>query len=343
MANEQSAHQQILNIQNVDTAFKMDGKYYNAISGINLTVNRDEILALVGESGCGKSTLATTIMGLHNPDNSKISGKIEFEKSTDLLSLSEAQYNKIRGGKIGMIFQDPLSALNPLKRISDQISETLIYHTDLNASQRYERSIELLTQVGIHNPKLIGRQFPHQLSGGMRQRVMIAIAVACKPDLIIADEPTTALDVTIQAQILDLLRKIQEENHIGIILITHDLGVVAESADRVAVMYAGEIVELGTTKQIFHAPKHPYTRSLIRSIPQVDNESDDLYVIKGMVPSLKKMPASGDRFAPRIPWVSASEHEANPVMHKVEDDHFVRCICYKHFQFPDQVKGGSTV
>lgn len=326
---------EFLDIKDVSTAFKINGKFYDAISHINLKVHHDEILAIVGESGCGKSTLATTIMGLHDPSETKISGTVDFE-GTDLLKLNEAGYNKFRGAKIGMIFQDPLSALNPLKRIEDQISEVMDYHTNFNAAQKHDRVMELLDQVGIVNPKRTARQFPHELSGGMRQRVIIAIAIACKPDLIIADEPTTALDVTIQAQILDVLRDIQKENHAGIILITHDLGVVAETADRVAVMYAGQIVEEGNVEQIFNSPKHPYTRSLLRSMPQLENQNDDLYVIQGNVPSLQKMPQTGDRFAPRIPWVPASAHEADPSMHEVEPGHEVRCTCYKAFSFPDQ-------
>ncbi|MGF2384977.1 ABC transporter ATP-binding protein [Lentilactobacillus otakiensis] len=331
---------QFLNIKNVSTAFKINGQYYDAVSNVNLEVKHDEILAIVGESGCGKSTLATTIMGLHDPEETKISGEIDFE-GTDLLKLDEKGYNKVRGAKIGMIFQDPLSALNPLKRIEDQIQEVMVYHTKMTEKERHARVIELLNQVGIEDPDRTAHQFPHQLSGGMRQRIIIAIAIACKPDLIIADEPTTALDVTIQAQILDVLRDIQRENHAGIILITHDLGVVAETADRVAVMYAGQIVEQGTASQIFNEPKHPYTRSLLRSMPQRDNESDDLYVIQGMVPSLQKMPKQGDRFAPRIPWIPASAHEAEPKMHDIGDNHLVRCTCYKDFYFPDQVKEGA--
>ncbi len=331
---------QFLNIKGVSTAFKINGQYYDAVSNVNLEVKHDEILAIVGESGCGKSTLATTIMGLHNPEETKISGEIDFE-GTDLLKLDEKGYNNVRGAKIGMIFQDPLSALNPLKRIEDQIQEVMIYHTDMTEKQRHARVIELLNQVGIEDPERTAHQFPHQLSGGMRQRIIIAIAIACKPDLIIADEPTTALDVTIQAQILDVLRDIQRENHAGIILITHDLGVVAETAEWVAVMYAGQIVEQGTAAQIFNEPKHPYTRSLLRSMPQRDNENDELYVIQGMVPSLQKMPKDGDRFAPRIPWIPASAHEAHPVMHDIGNDHLVRCTCYKDFYFPDQVKEGA--
>ena len=331
---------QFLNIKNVSTAFKINGQYYDAVSNVNLEVKHDEILAIVGESGCGKSTLATTIMGLHDPEETKISGEIDFE-GTDLLKLDEKGYNQFRGAKIGMIFQDPLSALNPLKRIEDQIQEVMIYHTKMTEQQRHARVIELLNQVGIEDPERTAHQFPHQLSGGMRQRIIIVIAIACKPDLIIADEPTTALDVTIQAQILDVLRDIQKENHAGIILITHDLGVVAETADRVAVMYAGQIVEQGTAAQIFNEPKHPYTRSLLRSMPQRENENDELYVIQGMVPSLQKMPKQGDRFAPRIPWIPASAHEAQPKMHDVGDNHLVRCTCYKNFYFPDQVKEGA--
>lgn len=332
---------QFLNIKDVSTAFKINGKYYDAISHINLSVHHDEILAIVGESGCGKSTLATTIMGLHDPSETKITGEVDFE-GTDLLKLDENGYNQFRGAKIGMIFQDPLSALNPLKRIEDQISEVMDYHTDFSTEQKHQRVLELLDQVGIINPQRTARQFPHELSGGMRQRVIIAIAIACKPDLIIADEPTTALDVTIQAQILDVLQAIQKENHAGIIQITHDLGVVAETADRVAVMYAGQIVEEGSVEQIFNQPKHPYTRSLLRSMPQLDKENDDLYVIRGNVPSLQKMPHTGDRFAPRIPWMSDDEHEAEPTMHEIETGHLVRCTCYKSFKFPDEQGGASA-
>jgi len=335
------SNSEFLNIKDVSTAFKIKGKYYDAISHINLEVHHDEILAIVGESGCGKSTLATTIMGLHDPSETKITGEVDFE-GTNLLKLDENGYNQFRGAKIGMIFQDPLSALNPLKRIEDQISEVMNYHTKFTAEQKHQRVLELLDQVGIVNPKRTAHQFPHELSGGMRQRVIIAIAIACKPDLIIADEPTTALDVTIQAQILDVLRDIQKENHAGIILITHDLGVVAETADRVAVMYAGQIVEEGSAEQIFDQPKHPYTRSLLRSMPQLDKENDDLYVIKGNVPSLQKMPTDGDRFAPRIPWLPDDAHEAEPSMHEVDDGHIVRCTCYKSFTFPDEQQGGAT-
>ena len=322
----------LLKINNLTTSFRIKDKYYAAVDDVSIELNRNEILAIVGESGCGKSTLATAVIGLHNPINTKSEGEIIY-KGKNLLSLNEAGYNEIRGSEIGMIFQDPLSALNPLMRVEEQIEEGLIYHTKLTPPERKERVYELLQQVGIPNYKRVARQFPHELSGGMRQRVMIAIALSCKPSIIIADEPTTALDVTIQAQILDLLKSLQDEIHAGIILITHDLGVVAEMADRVAVMYAGQIVEIAPVKELFNNPKHPYTRSLLNSIPQLDHDSEKLHVIEGVVPSLKKLVRTGCRFAPRISWVSSDEHEENPVLHEISPEHFVRCTCWKNFHF----------
>lgn len=322
-------------VKNLHTAFRIKGEYYDAVDDLSLTLYSDEVLAIVGESGCGKSTLATTIMGLHDFNYTRVSGEVNFE-GKNILECSEEEYNKIRGGKIGMIFQDPLSALNPLQRIGEQIEEGLLYHTKLNAAERKERALSLLSKVGIDNPERIYRQFPHQLSGGMRQRVIIAIALVCKPKIIIADEPTTALDVTIQAQILDLLLDLQEEIKAGIMLITHDLGVVAQIADRVAVMYAGQIVELATSEELFLNPLHPYTRSLLHSIPQIDSsEDDELHVIEGMVPSLKNLPREGCRFAGRIPHISKEAHEEHPVLHEVSPGHFVRCTCYEDFYFEE--------
>ncbi|ERL65593.1 ABC transporter ATP-binding protein [Schleiferilactobacillus shenzhenensis] len=325
----------LLDIQHLHTAFRVHDHFYDAVDDVSLTLHKNEILALVGESGSGKSTLATSIIGLHNPRNTKVTGDIMYNE-LNLVGLSEALFNRIRGNDIGMIFQDPLSALNPLMRIGDQIAETLVYHTKLSEKEREARVLELLDQVGIPDPPLTAHQYPHELSGGMRQRVMIAIAIACKPPIIIADEPTTALDVTIQAQILDLLEDIQKEIGSGILLITHDLGVVAETADTVAVMYSGQIVEQGTVYQVFENPLHPYTRSLLRSMPQADSDDEELHVIQGTVPSLVNMERSGDRFAPRIPWIPESAHEANPVLHEAEPGHLVRCTCYKTFYFPDE-------
>ena len=325
----------LLEIKDLHTSFRIRDDYFDAVDGVNMKLFSDEILAIVGESGCGKSTLATTIMGLHNPNFTRSTGEILFE-GKNLVGLSEKEFNEIRGEGIGMIFQDPLSSLNPLQRIGKQIEEGLIYHTKMNAEERKARVLELIEQVGIPNPPRVARQYPHELSGGMRQRVIIAIALACKPKIIIADEPTTALDVTIQAQILDLLVSIQKEINAGIILITHDLGVVAQLADRVCVMYAGQIVEQAPVLELFTNPKHPYTRSLLNSIPQMDADDEDLYVIQGMVPSLKNLPRQGCRFKARIPWIKDEEHEENPTMHEVAPGHFVRCTCYKNFHFNEK-------
>ena len=325
----------LLVIKDLHTSFRIRDDYFDAVDGVNMKLFSDEILAIVGESGCGKSTLATTIMGLHNPNFTRSTGEILFE-GKNLVGLSEKDFNEIRGEGIGMIFQDPLSSLNPLQRIGKQIEEGLVYHTKMNAEERKARVLELIEQVGIPNPPRVARQYPHELSGGMRQRVIIAIALACKPKIIIADEPTTALDVTIQAQILDLLVEIQKEINAGIILITHDLGVVAQLADRVCVMYAGQIVEEAPVLDLFTNPKHPYTRSLLNSIPQMDADDEDLYVIQGMVPSLKNLPRQGCRFKSRIPWIADAEHEENPTMHEVGPGHFVRCTCYKNFHFDEK-------
>lgn len=329
----------LLEVKDLHTGFRIKDSYFDAVDGISFTLSKNEKLAIVGESGCGKSTLATSIVGLHNRLNTRITGEISYNNE-NLVDFDENQYNQIRGNDIGMIFQDPLAALNPLMTIEAQIDEALFYHTKLNKQQRQDRVLELLDQVGIANPVRMAAQYPHELSGGMRQRVIIAIALACKPPIIIADEPTTALDVTIQAQILDLLNDIQEETESGIILITHDLGVVAETADRVAVMYAGQFVEIAPVELIFNNPKHPYTRSLLRSIPQSNDMSDDenseLHVIQGVVPPLTRLPRKGCRFAARIPWIPAEHHEENPTLHEIEPGHWVRCTCHEHFSFEEE-------
>jgi len=331
--------QDLLTIKELYTGFRIKDTYFNAVDGVSIHLKENEILAIVGESGCGKSTLATSIIGLLDPNVTKISGEIEY-KGINLANLPEERLNNVRGNDIGMIFQDPLSALNPLMRIGDQIEESLIYHTKLSRAERSRRVLELIDQVGIPNPKRVAHQFPHELSGGMRQRVIIAIAISCKPSIIIADEPTTALDVTIQAQILDLLKELQAETKSGIILITHDLGVVAEVADRVAVMYAGQIIEEADVEELFSNPTHPYTRSLLNSIPQTHSDSEKLEVIQGLVPSLVNLPRTGCRFASRIPWISEHAHEANPQLHEIAPGHFVRCTCWNHFHFEGE-EGGS--
>ncbi|MFL2116778.1 ABC transporter ATP-binding protein [Marinilactibacillus psychrotolerans] len=322
----------LLEINNLETGFRFGEEYHNAVDGVSLTLKRNEILAIVGESGCGKSTLATSIMGLHDPKNTRVSGEIIYS-DLNLLDLNEKMYNRIRGNDIGMIFQDPLGSLNPLMTTYRQIAEALVYHTDMNDKQIKERVLELLNQVGIPRPEQIMKAYPHELSGGMRQRIVIAIALANKPPIIIADEPTTALDVTIQAQILDLMIDIQNETGSGIILITHDLGVVAETADRVAVMYAGQIVEEAPVDVLFSDPKHPYTRSLLNSIPHELEEGEELHVIHGTVPSLQTLKREGDRFRPRIPWIPDEAFDNNPELKEIAPNHKVRGNSWKYFHF----------
>ncbi|WP_308523336.1 ABC transporter ATP-binding protein [uncultured Tissierella sp.] len=329
------ANEKILEIKDLHTAFRFQDEYFDAVDGVSFSLHKNELLAIVGESGCGKSTVANSIVGLHDKNFTRVSGEIIYD-GENMVNYSEEQLNEIRGKEIGFIFQDPLASLNPLHRIGKQIEESLIYHTDLNSDQRHERMLQLLDQVGIVNPKRTANQFPHQLSGGMRQRVLIAIALSCNPNIIIADEPTTALDVTIQAQILDILMELKNKINAGIILITHDLGVVAQMADRVAVMYAGQIVEIAEANELFSNPLHPYTRSLLQSIPQSDSDDEELHVIHGMVPSLKNLPRQGCRFSSRIPWIAASEHEDNPELHEVLKNHFVRCTCWKDFHFENE-------
>lgn len=322
----------LLEIENLRTSFRIKGNDYAAVDGVSLTIHENEVLAIVGESGCGKSALALSIMGLHDTSLTKLEGQVRFE-GQNLLELSRKKFNKIRGKEIGMVFQDPMTALNPLSTIGSQIKESLKYHTKLTPTEMKKRTLDLLNDVGIKNGQRVYGQYPHELSGGMRQRVVIAIAIACGPKLLIADEPTTALDVTIQAQIIDLIKALQVQMNAGILLITHDLGVVAEIADRVAVMYAGEIVELAEVKEIFRYPLHPYTRSLLNSIPANKSNSERLHVIQGIVPSLQNLERTGCRFAPRVPWVVHDEHEKIPVLHEVKQGHFVRCTCYKNFYF----------
>lgn len=328
-------NEKILDAKNVGVQFLIGDEYLTAIEDVSLTVHKNEVVALVGESGSGKSTFATALMGLHNPHQSKVTGSAVAE-GTELIGLSEKNYEKIRGKKIGMVFQDPLASLNPLMRINAQIKEAMSVHDVVPESEQDARVIQLLKEVGINNPERIAKLYPHELSGGMRQRVVIAIAIANEPDLIIADEPTTALDVTIQAQILDLIKDIQRKKEAGVILITHDLGVVAETADTVAVMYGGQIVELAPVVELFNNPKHPYTRSLLRANPSLDTDSDELYVIKGKIPSLKDMDRNTDLFLDRVDWMDTEKYsKSKPELHEVAPNHFVRGESWKDFYFPE--------
>lgn len=326
----------LLEINHLKTSFRIEDEYYAAVDDVSLTVNKNEVLGIVGESGCGKSALAFSVMGLHN--RAKTEGDILY-KDYNIPELSRRQLNRIRGHEMGMIFQDPLSALNPLMTAGDQIAEVILLHDRrLSKSERKQKVIDLFNKVGIPRPEHTYTQFPHELSGGMRQRVLIAIAIANNPEVLIADEPTTAVDATIQSQILDLIKELKEEMNAGIILITHDLGVIAEMADRVAVMYAGEIVEITDVNTLFNEPLHPYSRSLFNSIPSSVDDRETLHTIQGIVPSLKHLPRTGCRFAQRIPWIDDSEHEAHPTLEEVAPGHFVRCSCYQHFHFQDESK-----
>jgi len=325
----------LLELKNLKTSFRVKDDYFAAVDDVTLTVNKHEVLAIVGESGCGKSALAYSIMMLHT--RAKVEGAIEF-KEEDVVTATPHRLTQLRGKEMGMIFQDSLSALNPLIKIGDQIAEVIQLHDKkISRSALRNRVMELLDKVGIHNAESVYIQYPHQLSGGMRQRVVIAMAIANSPDLLIADEPTTALDVTIQAQILDLLRELRDDLDAGIILITHDLGVVAEMADRVAVMYAGQIVEIGDIYSVMENPLHPYTRSLLHSMPStISNKDEKLHVIEGVVPSLPLIPREGCRFKDRMGWIPDSAHEEDPTLKEVEPGHFVRCSCHKHFYFPEE-------
>ena len=303
----------ILEIKDLNISFHTFSGEVQAIRGVNFELKKGETLAIVGESGSGKSVTTKTIMRLLPPGNSEIkSGEILFE-GKDLAKLSEKEMQKIRGKDISMIFQDPMTSLNPTMKVGKQIMEPIIKASKSEQRERQrERALELLKLVGIPNPEQRFKQYPHQFSGGMRQRVVIAIALACNPKILIADEPTTALDVTIQAQILELMKELQKKIDTSIIFITHDLGVVANVADRVAVMYAGKIVEIGTVDEIFYNPKHPYTWGLISSMPSLDDDEDEeLFAIPGTPPNLLN-PPKGDAFAPRNKYALKIDLEEEP-------------------------------
>ncbi len=316
----------LLEVRNLQTYFAVREGIAKAVDGVSFQLRRGETLGLVGESGCGKTVSALTILKLlDSPPAEYHGGEIIFD-GQDLLKASESWMQRIRGKTISMIFQEPMTSLNPVITIGSQIDEVLLNHMRLNVSAARQRTIELLTMVGIPSPEHRIDEYPHQLSGGMRQRVMIAIALACNPEVLIADEPTTALDVTIQAQILDLMQQLQADLGTSILLITHDLGVIAETADRVAVMYAGLIVEETDVHTIFKNPVHPYTQGLLRSIPRIDEEQRPhrLTEIPGRVPNLFFLPR-GCSFIDRCPVVIDRCKYEVPELVRIEDGHFVRC------------------
>jgi peptide/nickel transport system ATP-binding protein len=320
----------LLEIRGLKTYFKTDDGMVQAVDGVDLTIGRGETLGVVGESGCGKTVMAMTVLKLiAMPPGKIVEGRILW-KGRDLVPLDASAMRRIRSREIAIVFQEPTTSLNPVYTVGEQIAEVVRLHLGLNRRAALDRAVEMLRLVHVPAPEQRVRDYPHQLSGGMRQRVMIAMALVCEPDLLIADEPTTALDVTIQAQILDLLGEMKAQFGMAIMLITHAMGVVAETAERVAVMYAGRVVEEAPVEQLFARPLHPYTQGLIRSIPRLDTTSGRkrrLEAIGGTVPSLLD-PPPGCRFAPRCAYATAACTSAVPALRTIEGDHKVACILY---------------
>jgi peptide/nickel transport system ATP-binding protein len=316
----------ILEVENLVTAFRSGGSWHSAVRNVSFDVRHNETLAIVGESGCGKSVTALSIMGLVPPENGRVAGGHIRFGGHDLVALGEEEMRKIRGDRISMIFQEPMTSLNPVLTVGFQVAEALRYHRDLGRRDADATALDLLEQVKIPSARQRFADFPHQFSGGMRQRVMIAMALACRPELLLADEPTTALDVTIQAQVLALLAELKAAYGMAMIFITHNLGVVASIADRVAVMYAGEIVEIAPVGELFARPTHPYTELLLRSIPRVDRDAGSLSTIAGQVPPIGAMPP-GCRFAPRCPLRAQICTERDPMLVTLPGaaEHRVRC------------------
>ncbi len=313
----------VLEIKDLKIEFRSDDVTVNAVNGINLTMKEGETLGLVGETGAGKTTVARAILGiLPKPQGKVNNGEIFFE-GRDMLCLPEKEMKKIRGEKIAMIFQDPMTALNPIERVGDQIAEAISLHNKISPAEAIRRSMEMLELVGI--PKERYPEYPHQFSGGMKQRVVIAMALACNPKLLLADEPTTALDVTIQAQVLNLMRDLTQRLNTSVLLITHDLGVVANICETVAVVYAGEIVEYGTVRQIFNNPLHPYTKGLFSSLPDLESTEKRLKPIKGMMPDPTNLPV-GCNFCDRCDFAMEVCREQSPPVFEPEEGHTVRCF-----------------
>jgi peptide/nickel transport system ATP-binding protein len=317
----------ILEVKGLKTYFTTKRGVSKAVDGIDFTLSKGETLGIVGESGCGKSITSLSILRLIPSPPGKIAGGSILFKGRDLVTMSEEEMRKIRGNEISMIFQEPMTSLNPVIPVGEQIAEALRLHQKMGRKEAWEKSVEMLKLVGIPSPEKRAKQEPFQLSGGMRQRVMIAMALACTPEVLIADEPTTALDVTIQAQILALIKDLQNKIGMGVVLITHDLGVVAETCDKVAVMYAGNIVEHATTEQLFANPKHPYTQGLLASLPNIYEDQEELQTIEGSVPSSYNMP-DGCRFASRCPFRESICISQKPELIEHQDGSKVRCWKY---------------
>jgi len=317
---------QLLSVDDLHVTFRTPRGNVKAVNELSFYVNKDETLGIVGESGSGKSVTSLSIMGLLNEKTTMVEGKIHFE-GEDLLSMPEKKKQTFRGNHISMIFQEPMTSLNPIHKCGNQIMEPILLHQKIRKKEAKERALELLNLIGIPAPEQRFNEYPHQMSGGMRQRIMIAMALACNPKLLIADEPTTALDVTIQAQILELMKDIKKDRNMGIMMITHDLGVVSEMCDRVIVMYTGHVVEQGTIRDIIDSPRHPYTEGLIEAIPKIGDEKEELKSIKGMVPGFDTMPV-GCSFRPRCPYAMDRCTKAMPELIQLENGQQVRCFKY---------------
>lgn len=323
------SHEPVLQVDRLKTYFYLDDdQVAKAVDNISFSIYPGETVALVGESGSGKSITALSIMQLINKPGRIVEGSISIN-GQEIVPLTTKQMTRIRGNDIAMIFQEPMTALNPVFTIGNQITEILEKHKKMNKKEARLKAINLLNTVGIARAEEIIKEYPHQLSGGMRQRVMIAMAISCDPHLLIADEPTTALDVTIQAQILDLMLEMKEKSHTALLLITHDIGVVSEYADRVMVMYGGQIVEQAATLELLKNTKHPYTQGLLESLPNLEDDVDRLGTIKGTVPPAYDFP-SGCRFSSRCPYVMDKCKQKAPQLEEIETDHFVRCYLYEN-------------
>lgn len=317
----------LLSVRNLKTSFFTHVGEVKAVRGISFDVNQGEVLGIVGESGSGKSVTSLSIMGLLQHPGRVVDGEIFFQDQ-DILSYGKRRMRRVRGKEIAMIFQDPMTSLNPVYTVGNQIMEMLQEHEDIGKGEAKQRAIEMLRMVGIPSPEKRIHNYPHEFSGGMRQRAMIAIALACSPKLLIADEPTTALDVTIQADILDLLKKLQKETGMALILITHDLGIVASVSKRIVVMYAGTIVETGSSRDIFYRPKHPYTSALLRAVPRLDiDEEQELESIEGSTPNMLAPPA-GCAFAPRCRHCMNICRRLTPPLFEFEENHTASCWLY---------------
>ncbi|MEE2754508.1 MAG: ABC transporter ATP-binding protein [Candidatus Latescibacterota bacterium] len=334
----------LLNVKNLKTYFTTEAGEAKAVDGVSFSIDRGETLGLVGESGCGKSVTSLSVMRLiPDPPGKIVEGSIKF-RDRDLVELPDVQMQKVRGNDIAMIFQEPMTSLNPVYTCGFQIDEAVILHQKLDPAAARCKTVEMLQMVGIPDPEQRANEYPHQLSGGMRQRVMIAMALCCNPDVLIADEPTTALDVTIQAQILELLERLQQELGMAVLMITHDLGVIAEVADRVAVMYAGKIVESADVHRIFEQPRHPYTIGLLESIPNLEEKKEKLSVIPGTVPDSTRFP-EGCRFAPRCSLAEVICRSETPPLLTIEDsdgqaEHMVACWFAEGF--PERAKVAAS-